>query len=122
MPEKSKTNQKGRTLPCKICGEDFTDRISADAVEVICARCCMRLADAPPPEVVIDPDKLIDAINDKTLTRFRKLLGLTQDDLATRLGIKRYQYWKMEKGQYIPSVRVLNKFKRRLIQSKSLAT
>ena len=117
---------KGRTLPCKICGELYTDRIDPKVNPekggyIVCARCSMKLADAPPPEVVIDPEKLVDAIEDKTLTRFRKLLGLTQDDLAERLGIKRYQYWKMEKGKYIPSVRVLNKFKRRLIQSKSLA-
>lgn len=34
----------GRTLPGKVCGELYADRISADAVEVICARGSMRLA------------------------------------------------------------------------------
>ena len=117
--------RKGRTLPCKICGQPYTDHINP-AVDpekggyIICARCSMRLADAPPPEVMIDPDRLLDAIKDKGLARFRKSLGLTQDDLAGRLGIKRTQYYKIEKSQYIPSVRVLNKFKSKLTQPKPL--
>jgi DNA-binding XRE family transcriptional regulator len=118
--------QRGRTLPCKICGELYTDNIDP-AVDpgrggyIICARCTMRLADAPAAEVEIDPQELVDAIKDKKLAKYRKSLGLTQEDLAGRLGIKRTQYYKIEKGQYIPSLRVLNRFKSKLMHTKPLA-
>jgi len=126
MPEKNKTNRKGRTLPCKICGELYTDcidpRVNLErGGYIICARCTIRLADAPAPEVEFDPDALVDAISNKKLAQFRKSLGLTQDDLAGRLGIKRTQYYKIEKGQYVPSLRVLNKFKRKLLRVQPLA-
>lgn len=126
MPVKNSTKQRGRTLPCKICGEPYTDNIDPTVDPerggyVICARCSMRLADAPPPEVEIDSQELIEAIKDKKLAQFRKSLGLTQDGLAARIGIKRTQYYKMEKGQYIPSLRVLNRFKSKLMHNKPLA-
>ena len=126
MAVKSRATLKGRTLPCKICGELYTDNIDpkvdpAKGGYIISARCTMKLADAPPPEVEIDPQELVDAITDKKLATYRKSLGLTQEDLAGRLGIKRTQYYKIEKGQYIPSVRVLNRFKSKLITTKPLA-
>ena len=81
----------------------------------------MKLADAPAPSVEIAPQELVDAIKDKKLATYRKSLGLTQEDLAGRLGIKRTQYYKIEKGQYIPSLRVLNRFKSKLMNTKPLA-
>jgi len=126
MAVKSTATPKGRTLPCKICGELYTDNIDpavdpAKGGYIICARCTMKLADAPAAEVEIDPDALIVAINNRQLAQLRKSLGLTQEDLAGRLGIKRTQYYKIEKGQYIPSLRVLNRFKSKLMHTKPLA-
>ena len=126
MAVKSRATHKGKTLPCKICGEPYTDNIDpkvdkARGGYIICARCTMKLADAPAPEVEIDPQELVDAIKDKKLTNYRKSLGLTQEDLAGRLGIKRTQYYKIEKGQYIQSLRVLNRFKSKLMNTKPLA-
>jgi len=123
---KSKAVLKGRTLPCKICGELYTDNIdpvvdSTRGGYIICARCTMKLAVAPAPEVEIDPDTLIEAINNRQFAQFRKALGLTHEDLAGRLGIKRTQYYKIEKGQYIQSLMVLNRFKSKLMHTKPLA-
>ena len=36
--------REGSTLPGKVCGELYTDRISADSGEVLCARGLMRSA------------------------------------------------------------------------------
>ena len=126
MAVKSKAILKGKTLPCKICGEPYTDNIDpkvdpAKGGYIICVRCTMKLADTPPPEVEIDPQELVDAIKDKKLATYRKSLGLTQEDSARRLGIKRTQYYKIEKGQYIQSLRVLNRFKSKLMNTKPLA-
>ena len=103
---------KGRTLPCRICGEPYTDRFDpavdpARGGYVICPLCAMRPDEAK--EIVIDPDKLVDAIKNKGLTRFRKSLGLTQDDLAEKLGITPRHLRRIEDSTYIPNGKVIRK-------------
>ena len=121
-------SRKGRTLPCKICGEPYTDRIDPKVNPekggyIICAKCSMSLADAYPEkakQIEIDPKEVVDAIKDKKLSQFRKSLGLTQEDLAGRLGLKNRQYRSIEKNQYIPSVKVLRKFEIKIMQGNGL--
>lgn len=113
--------KKGRSLPCKICGLVYTDNIDP-AIDpdkgdcIICARCTMRLVNAPPPEVEIIPQQLLTAIKDRKLTKYRKSLGLTQDALAWRLGITARQLRSIEKNKYFPSVKVLRKFEKKIRQ------
>ena len=101
-----------RTLPCKICGELYNDRISADAVEIICARCAMRPEKAK--QVEIDPQKLIDAIKDRKLLQYQRSLRLTQDDLAGRLGITPRHLRRIEDSTYIPNCKVIRKIEIKL--------
>jgi hypothetical protein len=37
-----------RTLVCSECGEEYTDRISEDAIGVICSKCSMEIAGQKP--------------------------------------------------------------------------
>lgn len=109
-------NKMRRSLPCKICGQLYTDnidpRVNLDkGGYIVCARCTMAVADALVKKVDINPVALVDAIKDRKLAKFRKSLGLTQEDMASRMKIGRTQYFKIENGQYMPSLRVLNKLK-----------
>lgn len=108
--------RKGRTLNCEVCFEPYTDNIDprVDVNKggyIICPYCAMKPVKK---KVDIDPRKLIDAIQSRKLSIYRKELELTQDDLAERLGIKRRQYYKMEKGQYLPTDKTLRKFERKI--------
>lgn len=111
-------SRKGMTLPCKICGEDYTDRISEDAIVVICARCAMRPDEAK--EIEIDPRKLVDAIRGGKLPQFRKSLRITQDDLAERLGITGRHLRRMEDSSYIPNSKIIRKMELNLKNVRSV--
>ena len=115
--------RKGRTLICEVCNKPYTDNISKDAHSIICARCSMGMADAytsTSRAVTIEPVELFKAMTTKKLKQYRKELGLTQDALAGRLGITDRQYRDIEKGKYIPSVKVLRKFEKRITQGIGL--
>ena len=84
--------QRGRTLPCKICGELYTDNIDpavdpARGGYIICARCTMKLAAAKPQEKSISPDDFIKAIENGLVKEFRKGLNVTQEAFSQKIGI-----------------------------------
>ena len=117
MLGKTKPNKKGKTLPCKVCGQPYTDRISADAVEVICARCSMRLADSVTHQKKcgqIDFNELVNAIQSKKLPQFRNKYGFTQSELARRLGITSRHLRRIENSIYIPGSKVIRKMEVKL--------
>ena len=110
-------NRKGRTLPCRICGESYTDRISADAVEVICARCSMRLSDSVTYQKErgeINFNELVNAIQSNKLTKFRSRYGFTQSELARRIGVTSRHLRRMEDSSYIPNSKVIRKMEIKL--------
>jgi len=123
MRQKKVSNRykhEGRTLPCKVCGELYTDRISADAVEVICARCSMRLADSVTYQKEhgeIDFNELVNAIQSNKLTKFRSKYGFTQSELARRIGVTPRHLRRIEDSTYIPGSKVIRKMEVKLKMS-----
>jgi DNA-binding XRE family transcriptional regulator len=105
-------NRKGKTLPCKICGEPYMDNISTNAVEITCAKCAMGLTDSLETQKkygAIDFIKLADAIKSGKLSRFRNENGFSQSELAKRIGITPRHLRRIENSTYIPSSKVIRK-------------
>jgi DNA-binding XRE family transcriptional regulator len=116
---KSTATLKGRTLPCKICGELYTDNIdpAADPARggyIICARCTMKLAAAKPEEKNMSPDDFIKAIEDGLVKEFRKGLNVTQEAFSQKIGISRKILVNIERNLYIPSTKLQMKMYRKM--------
>ena len=110
---------RGRTLPCKICGEPYTDNIDprvdpAKGGFIICARCTMKLADAKPEEKNISPDDFMKAIQDGLVKEFRKGFSLTQEAFSQKIGISRKILVNIERNLYIPSTKLQMKMYRHI--------
>ena len=98
---------KGRTLPCKICGELYTDNIDP-------AKYTMKLADAKPEEKNMSPDDFIKAIEDGLVKEFRKGFNLTQEAFSQKIGISRKILVNIERNLYIPSAKLQMKMYRKI--------
>jgi DNA-binding XRE family transcriptional regulator len=109
--------RKGRTIPCSICGKPYTDNISPDAIEIVCALCTMGLADAESERVEslrLDPTEVLEAIKNKKLKQYRRSLNLAQDVFSKKIGFSRRQYLRIENNSYNPSTKTLERIERRL--------
>jgi DNA-binding XRE family transcriptional regulator len=116
---KSTATLKGRTLPCKICAELYTDNIdpavdSGRGGYIICARCTMKLAAAKPEEKSISPDDFIKAIKDGLVKEFRKGFNLNQEAFCQKIGISRKILVNIERNLYIPSTKLQMKMYRKI--------
>ena len=119
MAVKSRATLRGRTLPCKICGELYTDNIDpavdpAKGGYIICAKCTMKSADAKPEEKNISPDDFIKAIEDGLVKEFRKGFNLTQEAFSQKIGISRKILVNIERNLYIPSTKLQMKMYRQI--------
>ena len=119
MAVKSTAVLKGRTLPCKICGELYTDNIDpavdpAKGGYIICAKCTMKLADAEPEEKNMSPDDFIKAIEDGLVKEFRKGFNLNQEAFSQKIGISRKILVNIERNLYIPSTKLQMKMYRHI--------
>ena len=120
-------NRKGRTLPCKICGKPYTDRIDPKVnLErggyIICAKCSMGLADAVTQQKErgeIDFNELVNAIQSNKLSKFRSRYGFTQNELARRIGVTPRHLRRMEDSSYIPNSKVIRKMEIKLKNVRS---
>jgi len=117
---KSKTINGLKTLPCSVCGGLYTDIIDP-AVNpekggyIICAKCLMRFADQLDKEDgQINYDELLTAIEKKKLPQFRIRYGLTQNELAGRMGITPRHLRRIEKSCDIPDCKVVRKIEKKL--------
>ena len=121
---KSKTRNGPRTIPCKVCGEPYTDIIDP-AVDpkkggyIICPRCLMRGADQVDEEnkdIQIDPSELLQAMQDKKLKQYREEHNLTQSELADQMGVTERQYRRIEKE--ISTEKIIKRIEKRLLRQQ----
>ncbi len=111
--------RKGRTLPCKRCGEPYADRIEPRVNPerggyIICARCTMGLVSSKPKEVEINPDDFIKALEKGQLKKYRDGLGLSQKELAEKAGLSKRHLIRLENFSFTPGLKILRSIERKL--------
>ena len=114
--------QRASDRLCDICGEPVKEKIDKAAVEVMCHRCLMGLADAYDGKRAFSQEELVKAIRDRELERFRVKFGLSQGDLSHLLGISTRQCRRYEKGKFIPIDNLINEVEKNTAMSALAST